>query len=84
MLDRSIGFRGAGVTSVTTYELAKEDLAAVLAARPEISDELARTLAERQAAGELIGNTEIGKGAPPARMAAWFADHLYRLVGVAN
>jgi hypothetical protein len=33
---------------VTTYELAKEDLAPVLEARPDVSHELCRALAKRQ------------------------------------
>jgi CRP-like cAMP-binding protein len=36
---------------VTAYELAREDLAPVLEARPEVSQELSRALARRQAAG---------------------------------
>jgi small-conductance mechanosensitive channel len=69
---------------VTTYELAKEDLAPVLEARPEVSHELCRALAKRQAAGQLIAAAGIDKSAPPKRVAAWFSDRLHRLFDLAN
>jgi CRP-like cAMP-binding protein len=69
---------------VTTYELAKEDLAAVLEARPELSQELCRALAKRQAAGQLIASPDIDKTAPPRHVAAWFSDRLHRLFDLAN
>ncbi|MBV9287813.1 MAG: Crp/Fnr family transcriptional regulator, partial [Hyphomicrobiales bacterium] len=64
---------------VTTYELSKEDLAPVITARPEVSIELSRALAIRQAAGKLLASTEIDKGVPPSRVAVWFSDRLHRL-----
>jgi len=69
---------------ITTYELAKEDLAPVLEARPEVSQELCRALARRQAAGQLIASTGIDKSVPPSRVAAWFSDRLHRLFDLAN
>jgi len=69
---------------ITTYELAKEDLAPVLEARPEVSHELCRALARRQAAGQLIASTGIDKSVPPSRVAAWFSDRLHRLFDLAN
>jgi small-conductance mechanosensitive channel/CRP-like cAMP-binding protein len=69
---------------VTTYELAKEDLAPVLEARPEVSHELCRALAKRQAAGQLIAAADIDKNVPPRRVAAWFSDRLHRLFDLAN
>ena len=69
---------------VTTYELAKEDLAPVLEARPEVSQELCRALAKRQAAGQLIAAAGIDKSVPPRRVAAWFSDRLHRLFDLAN
>jgi CRP-like cAMP-binding protein len=72
------------VVSVTTYELAKEDLAPVLEARPEVSYELCRALAKRQAAGQLIAPAGIDKSAPPRRVAAWFSDRLHRLFDLAH
>jgi len=69
---------------VTTYELAKEDLAPVLEARPEVAQELCRALAKRQAAGQLIAAAGIDKSVPPRRVAAWFSDRLHRLFDLAN
>ena len=68
----------------TTHELSKEDLAPVLEARPEVSHELSRALARRQAAGQLIASANIDKGVPPRRVAAWFSDRLHRLFDLAN
>jgi CRP-like cAMP-binding protein len=69
---------------VTTYELAKEDLAPVLEARPEVSHELCRALARRQAAGQLLADADIDKSVPPSRVAAWFSDRLHRHFDLAN
>ena len=69
---------------VTTYELSKEDLAPVLEARPEVSHELCRALARRQAAGQLLASTEIDSSVPPSRVAAWFSDRLHRLFDLAS
>ena len=69
---------------VTTYELAKEDLAPVLEARPEVSHELCRALARRQAAGQLLASADIDKSVPSSRVAAWFSDRLHRLFDLAN
>jgi small-conductance mechanosensitive channel len=69
---------------VTTYELAKGDLAPVLEARPEVSHELCRALAKRQAAGQLIVAAGIDKTVPPSRVAAWFSDRLHRLFDLAS
>ena len=68
----------------TTYELSKEDLAPVLEARPEVSIELCRALARRQAAGKLLASTEIDNSVPPSRVAAWFSDRLHRLFDLAT
>jgi small-conductance mechanosensitive channel len=68
----------------TSYELSKEDLAPVITARPEISRELCRALARRQAAGQLISSPEIGQNVPPSRLAAWFAERLHRLFDLAQ
>jgi small-conductance mechanosensitive channel len=64
---------------VTVYELSKDDLAPVLEARPEVSQELCRALARRQAVGELIASPGIDKSEPPSRVTAWFSDRLHRL-----
>jgi len=67
---------------VTIYELSKEDMAPVLEARPEVSHEMCRALATRQAAGRLLASTGIDKSVPPSRVAAWFSDRLHRLFDV--
>ena len=67
---------------VTISELSKEDMAPVLEARPEVSHEMCRALATRQAAGSLLASTEIDKSVPTSRVAAWFSDRLHRLFDV--
>ena len=69
---------------VTTYELAKDDLAPILEARPDVAHELCRALARRQAAGQLIASADIDKSVPPRRVAAWFSDRLHRIFDLAN
>ncbi|MFZ3235540.1 MAG: mechanosensitive ion channel family protein [Stellaceae bacterium] len=69
---------------VTTYELAKDDLAPILEARPDVAHELCRALARRQAAGQLIASADIDKSVPPRRAAAWFSDRLHRIFDLAN
>jgi small-conductance mechanosensitive channel len=69
---------------VTTHELAKEDLAPILEARPDVSHELCRALAKRQAAGQLIAAAGIDKSVPPRRVAAWFSDRLHRIFDLTN
>ena len=64
---------------VVIYELAKDDLAPILEARPEVAHELCRALARRQAAGQLIASADIDRNVPPHRVAAWFSDRLHRL-----
>jgi small-conductance mechanosensitive channel len=71
------------LTAVTTYELAKEDLAPVLEARPDVSQGLCRALARRQAAGHLLASPEIEQGGPPSRVASWFSDRLHRMFDLA-
>jgi small-conductance mechanosensitive channel/CRP-like cAMP-binding protein len=70
------------LTPVTTYELAKEDLAPALEARPDVSLALCRALARRQAAGQLMSSPEI-ESEPPSRVAGWFSDRLHRLFDLA-
>ncbi|MBV8737053.1 MAG: cyclic nucleotide-binding domain-containing protein, partial [Alphaproteobacteria bacterium] len=67
------------LTPVTLYELAKDDLAPVIEARPEVSHAMCRTLAQRQAAGKLLASPQIDKDLPPPRVAAWFSERLHRL-----
>ena len=72
------------LTPVTTYELEKEHLAPVIAARPDFSDELCHVLAQHQAIGRLVATDEIDKSLPPSDLAAWFSDRLHRLVDFAS
>ena len=60
-------------------ELSKDDLAPLLEARPQISEELCRTLARRQAAGQLMGGLNVDKSEPANRAAGWFAERLHRM-----
>jgi small-conductance mechanosensitive channel len=69
---------------VTVHELAKEDLAPILEARPEVSHELCRVLARRQVAGRLITAPGLDQNVPPSRVAAWFSDRLHRLFDLAG
>ena len=69
---------------MTTYELAKEDLEPLIEARPEVSQELCRALARRQAAGQLLGSSGIAESVPPRRVAAWFSVRLHRLFDLAQ
>ena len=76
--------RLAGPGGAKRAQLAKDDLAPVLEARPEVSHELCRALARRQAAGQLIASADIDKNVPPRRVAAWFSDRLHRLFDLAK
>jgi len=72
------------LTPVLVYELAKEDLAPILQARPEISHELCRALARRRAAGRSTAGAEMDEVVPMHRLTSWFADRLHRLYGTAG
>jgi hypothetical protein len=69
---------------VTTFELSKDDLAPVIANRPEVSQRLCREFAQRQAVGELLASPSIDKDLPPGRVAAWFSERLHRLFNPAE
>ena len=71
------------LTPVTTYELAKEHLTPLIAARPDFSDELCHVL-QHQALGRLVATDEIDKNLPPSDLAAWFSLRLHRLVDFAK
>ena len=73
----------SALAPTTVYELAKDDLAPVLEARPPVAHELCRALALRQAAGQLIASPEIAANVPPNRVAGWFSDRLHRLFDLA-
>ncbi len=61
------------------YALAKDDLAPILEARPQVAQELSRALARRQAAGQLIASAELDKTMPPNRVANWFSERIHKL-----
>ena len=50
----------------------------------EVSQELCRALARRQAAGQLLASPGIDESVPPSRVAAWFSDRLHRLFDLAQ
>jgi small-conductance mechanosensitive channel/CRP-like cAMP-binding protein len=66
------------------YELAKTDLAPILEARPEVSQELSRALAERQVKGRSTATGELDSTVPTNRLTSWFADQIHRLYTIAN
>jgi len=68
----------------TVYELAKADLAPILAARPQVAQELCRALARRQAAGQLSASPELGANIPKHSLTNWFSDRIHRLYNVVS
>jgi CRP-like cAMP-binding protein len=72
------------LTPVTVYEFAKGDLAPILEAQPQVSQELCRALARRQAAGRSDATDEIATTVPEHRLTSWFSDRLHRLYDIAN
>jgi small-conductance mechanosensitive channel/CRP-like cAMP-binding protein len=68
---------------VLVYELAKADLTPLLEARPELSQELSRALAQRLAAGRSTA-AELDTALPANRLASWFSERLHRLYGGAR
>ena len=68
----------------TVYELTKDDLSPTLQARPEVSHELCRILAERQATGQLVPSGELTESVPASRLTIWFSERLHRLYNIAS
>lgn len=68
----------------TVYELAKADLTPILAAQPQVSQELCRALARRQAANQLSASPELDEIIPKHRLTDWFSDRIHRLYNVVN
>jgi small-conductance mechanosensitive channel/CRP-like cAMP-binding protein len=68
------------LTPVVLYELPRSDLAPLLEARPDVAHDLARELAERQAAGRLVQSS--GHAAPLSgrSLSDWFAERLRRIL----
>jgi small-conductance mechanosensitive channel/CRP-like cAMP-binding protein len=71
--------RITALTHAMVYELAKEELAPILEARPQVAHELSRVLARRQATGRLTASAELGETVPTNRLTAWFSERLHRL-----
>src|SRR5215831_14810217 len=74
----------AALTPATVYELAKGDLAPILEARPQVSQDLCRALARRQAAGRSDATDEVAKTIPVHRLTSWFSDRVHRLYDIAS
>jgi small-conductance mechanosensitive channel/CRP-like cAMP-binding protein len=76
--------RFSALVPATIYELAQADLTPVLEARPQVSQELCRALARRQAAAQLGTSPELDESIPKHRLADWFSDRIHRLYDVVN
>jgi small-conductance mechanosensitive channel/CRP-like cAMP-binding protein len=74
----------AALAPATVYELAKGDLAPILEARPQVSQDLCRALARRQAAGRSDATDEVAKTVPVHRLTSWFSDRVHRLYDIAG
>jgi small-conductance mechanosensitive channel/CRP-like cAMP-binding protein len=74
----------AALTPVTVYELAKKDLAPILEARPQVSQELCRALARREALGRSDAMHQIATAVPTNRLTSWFSDRIRRLYDIAH
>jgi small-conductance mechanosensitive channel/CRP-like cAMP-binding protein len=68
----------------TIYELAKEELAPILKARPLVAHELSCALAQRQAALRLTASADVDETVATNRLTTWFSERLHRLYDVAN
>ena len=76
--------RISALAPTTVYELAKDDLLPILAARPQVAQELSRALARRQAASQLIDSGELEKNVPASGLTTWFSDRMQRLFDLAR
>ena len=72
------------LTPVVVYEFPKAEVAPILAARPQVSQELCRALAQRQARARSIGTAEVDRTVPTNRLTSWFAERLNRLYDIAS
>jgi small-conductance mechanosensitive channel/CRP-like cAMP-binding protein len=70
----------SALTPATVYELPKADLAPILEARPQVAQELSHALAQRQAAGRMITETELGKTDSTRHLSNWFSERIRRLI----
>jgi small-conductance mechanosensitive channel/CRP-like cAMP-binding protein len=69
----------AALAPSIVYELPKNDLAPILQARPQITHELSRALAQRQAVGRAGATVERAPTESTMGLSAWFSDRLHRL-----
>jgi small-conductance mechanosensitive channel/CRP-like cAMP-binding protein len=76
--------RFSALVSTTVYELAKGDLTPILEARPQVSQELCRALARRQALSQLSASSELADSVPKHRLTDWFSDRIHRLYNLAD
>ena len=58
------------------YELAKEDLAPILEARPEVAQELSHALAQHQAVGRSTASAELGESVRTSAIDPHFPDEV--------
>ena len=72
----------ANITAVapsTVYELTKADLKPILEARPEITQELSRSMAHRLETSRGLTTAELDRTLPTRGSSAWFSQHIRRL-----
>jgi CRP-like cAMP-binding protein len=72
--------RITALTPAIVYELAKTDLAPILEARPDVSQEICRALAQRQALGRSIATAEVDRTIPINRLTSWFSEQFRKLL----
>ena len=73
------GARISALAPCIVYELAKQDLAPILKARPQIAHELSRALAQRQAAGRAVTTAEPPPTESATGLRTWFSERLRKL-----
>jgi small-conductance mechanosensitive channel len=71
--------RITALTPAVIYALSKADLAPVLEARPQVAQELCHALAQRQAAGRIIGAAELGKATSTRNLSSWFSERVRKI-----
>ena len=75
----SSGARIVALAASVVYEAAKEDLAPILQARPQIAGELSRALAQRQATGRAVAIGALTNTSSTAGLGNWFAERIHAL-----
>jgi len=76
--------RITALTPATVYELAKTDLTPILETRPEVSQEICRALAQRQALGRSTAVAEMDRTVPMNRLTSWFSEQFRKLHDIAS